>query len=94
MWSKPSQALPSTADPRTAKGEYRVRLEREMAKKANLEQQAQLRRDTERLVDLATELKHYVDKSNENVLSVDVMKKAEQIEKLAHSVKEKMRGTN
>jgi hypothetical protein len=37
-------------------------------------------------------LKEYVDKSNENVLSVEVVTKAEEIEKLAHSVKVKMRG--
>jgi len=39
-------------------------------------------------------LKQYVDKSNENVLSLDVLKKAEAIEKLARSVKEKMKGYN
>jgi hypothetical protein len=39
-------------------------------------------------------LKSYVDKSDENVLSVDVVKKAEQIEKLAKSVKDKMKGPN
>jgi len=33
-----------------------------------------------------------VDKANENTLSVDVIRKAEEIEKLAHSVKEKMKG--
>jgi hypothetical protein len=63
-------------------------------KKANLERQTVLKNDTEKLVKLAGELKDYVDKSNENVLSVDVMKKAEEIEKLAKSVKEKMRGAN
>jgi len=63
-----------------------------MARKANQEREAQLKRDTERLFKLATELKDYVDKSNENTLSLDVIKKAEEIEKLAHSVKEKMKG--
>ncbi len=66
--------------------------EKEMAKKANQERQAQLRRDTERLYQLSAQLKQYVDKSNENTLSLDVIKKAEEIEKLAHSVKEKMKG--
>ncbi|MGH9500463.1 MAG: hypothetical protein ACRD3L_15080 [Terriglobales bacterium] len=63
-----------------------------MAKRANQERQAQLRRDTERLYRLSTELKQYVDKSSENTLSLEVIKKAEEIEKLAHSVKEKMKG--
>ena len=37
-------------------------------------------------------MKEYVDKTNENMLSMDVIKKAEEIEKLAHSVKDKMKG--
>jgi len=64
----------------------------EQRKMANTERQAALKRDTDRLLQLATDLKLQVDRSNENVLSVDVMKKAEEIEKLAKSVKEKMRG--
>lgn len=65
-----------------------------MEKKANQQRQADLKRDTEKLLKLSTELKDYVDKSNENILSVDVIKKADEIEKLAHSVKTKMRGDN
>jgi spore coat polysaccharide biosynthesis protein SpsF (cytidylyltransferase family) len=72
--------------------ENRERAQREMAKKANLERQAALKVDTDKLVKLAAELKEYVDKSNENMLSLDVLKKAEEIEKLAKSVKEKMKG--
>jgi hypothetical protein len=72
--------------------EQRSRAEKEMAKRANQERQAQLKRDSERLLKLATELQEYVDKSNENILSLNVVKKAEEIEKLAHSVKEKMKG--
>ena len=66
-------------------------MEKDMAKKANQERQVQLQRDTDNLLKLATELKEYVDKSNEHMLSLDVIKKAEAIEKLAHSVKEKMK---
>jgi len=69
-------------------------IQRDMQKKANEQRQAELKRDTDRLLKLSTELKEYVDKSNENVLSLDVIKKAEEIEKLAHSVKSKMRGSN
>jgi hypothetical protein len=74
--------------------ETRERVARDMAKKANLDRQAALKNDTDKLFKLATELKDSVDKSNENVLSLEVLKKAEEIEKLAHSVKEKMKGTN
>jgi len=72
--------------------ETRARMEKDMAKRANKERWEQLERDTDSLLKLATELKEYVGKSNENTLSLDVIKKAEQIEKLAHSVKEKMKG--
>lgn len=65
-----------------------------MEKKANEQRQQELKRDTEKLLQLSTELKEYVDKSNENVLSLDVVKKADEIEKLARSVKQKMKGDN
>jgi hypothetical protein len=64
----------------------------DQARKLNKQRQQDLKRDTDKLLDLATELKKYVDKSNENVLSLDVLKKAEEIEKLARRVKDKMRG--
>ena len=70
------------------------RQQKEMEKKANEQRHADLRRDTDKLLQLSTELKQYVDKTNENVLSIDVVRKAEEIEKLAHSVKVKMRGDN
>jgi hypothetical protein len=72
--------------------ELRVKMEKDMAKKANQERQAQLKRDTEQLFKLATDLKDEVDKSNENLLSLEVIKKAEEIERLAHSIKDKMKG--
>ncbi len=68
------------------------KLKKAMEKKLNEERQEQLKRDTDKLLQLSTELKQYVDKTNENVMSVDVIKKAGEIEKLAHSVKEKMKG--
>jgi hypothetical protein len=67
---------------------------KDMEKKANLERQASLKKDTEKLLQLAEELKSSVDKSSASVLSLDVVKKAEQIEKLAHSVRDKMKGPN
>ncbi len=81
----------SDVNPDAHEDEERAKMEKDMAKKANRDRQAQLQRDTDNLVKLANELKEYVDKSNENTLSLDVLKKAEAIEKLAHSVKEKMK---
>ncbi len=83
---------PSLSQTPSRTDESRAKMEREMAKKANQMRHADLKRDTERLFKLATELKEYVGESNENMLSVNVVKKAEEIEKLAHSVKEKMKG--
>ena len=85
---------PDVTVPPLDEDEARARMERDMAKKANEERHAALKTDAEKLLKLSVELKAYVDKSNEHVLSVDVIKKAEEIEKLAHSVKEKMKGPN
>ena len=69
-----------------------IRMKKDMAKKANSERHEALKRDTDHLLELAQQLKDQVEKSSENTLSLDVLKKAEEIEKLAHSVKEKMKG--
>ena len=74
--------------------EARARISAEMAKKAAKERVVALKHDTDRLLKLSVELKEFVDRSDENVLSLDVIKKAEEIEKLAHSVKDKMKGPN
>jgi hypothetical protein len=71
--------------------EQHATIDKNIAKRLNHERQVQLQHDTDSLLKLATELKKYVDKSNENTLSLDVVKKAEEIEKLARSVKEKMK---
>jgi hypothetical protein len=68
------------------------KVQREQQKAMQKRNYEQLKTDTDKLLELATELKAYVDKTNENVMSYDVIKKSEQIEKLARSVKEKMRG--
>ncbi len=87
----PPMPDPSQEQQPSPEDQAKSKLERDMQKKANQERQAALKRDTEKLLKLSTELKDYVDKTNENVLSFDVVKKAEEIEKLAHSVKEKMK---
>lgn len=72
----------------------RARLAHEMEKKAAKERVAALKKDTDKLLKLSVELKSYVDKSDENVMSLEVIKKAEEIEKLAKSVRDKMKGPN
>ena len=85
---------PGVGPPITDADQARDRLERDMEKKALKERVAALKNDTDKLLRLSVELKAYVDKSDENVLSLDVIKKADEIEKLAHSVKDKMKGSN
>ena len=52
---------------------------------------AELQADTEKLYKLTQELKAEVDKSNKDTLSVAVIKKAQEVERLAKSIKERSR---
>jgi hypothetical protein len=76
-------AEPDPMDPHRADQQEKLR---------NNDRQKRLVADTEKLLVLATDLKAQVDKSTKDTLSVDVIKKADEIEKLAHSVKERMKG--
>lgn len=60
---------------------------------ANIERRKQIADDAARLVELATELKKEIDKTDKDTLSINVIRKAEMIEKLAKGVKEKMKLT-
>jgi len=66
-------------------------LQQELIGRVVADRQSQLRLDTEKLVALTAELKQHVDKAGANVLSMDVIKKAQEIQKLAKSVQDKMR---
>jgi hypothetical protein len=55
------------------------------------ERQAKIVADTERLYAMIQDLKAEVAKSSKDTLSVSVVKKASEIEKLARSLKERMR---
>jgi hypothetical protein len=57
------------------------------------ERKKQLADDTAKLLKLATDLKGEVDKTSKDTLSLNVIRKADEIEKLAHNVKEKMKLT-
>jgi hypothetical protein len=60
---------------------------------ANAARHKQIADDSARLLKLATELKSEVDKTTKDTLSLTVVRKADEIEKLAHGVKEKMKLT-
>jgi hypothetical protein len=56
------------------------------------ERRKRLLADTARLVQLTNELKEEVDKASRDELSLDVVRKAAEIEKLARDVKDRMKG--
>ena len=58
---------------------------------ANIERRKQIAEDTAKLVKLVADLKAEVDKTTKDTLSLNVIRKADEIERLAHSVKEKMK---
>ncbi len=58
----------------------------------NDERQRRLVADTEKLLALATQLHEDVGKTDKNVLSMDVVRRAQEIEKLARDVKDRMKG--
>jgi hypothetical protein len=60
---------------------------------ANMERKRQLDSDSAMLLKLASELKAEIDKTPPNTLSLSIVRKAEEIEHLAHSVQIKMKLT-
>ncbi len=76
----------------TEKPESLRRWEKEQAKARNKQRHEDLKKDTDKLLQLATDLKLAVDKSNEQTLSIDVLKKADEVEKLAKQIQRKMKG--
>jgi hypothetical protein len=60
---------------------------------ANAARKKQIADDSAKLLKLATDLKTEVDKTSKDTLSLNVIRKADEIEKLAHDVKERMKLT-
>ncbi len=56
---------------------------------ASVERRKQIADESAMLLKLATDLKAEVDRTSKDTLSLSVIRKADEIEKLAHSVKEK-----
>ena len=80
--------MPSAVEPRDHSA---VPLETvsKMAAARNDERQKRLVADTEKLLALATSLKTDVDKTDKNILSLDVIRRTEEIEKLAKTIRER-----
>ena len=87
----PGQA-PNSSDENDNDSMSRRAMEQQ-AERRNTQRQQDIVKDTAKLLELAQQLKDEVDKSRRDQLSVSVVKKAEEIEKLAKAVKEKMKGS-
>ena len=67
-------------------------VQEKLEKSRQSERQKKMIADTEKLLALATQLKADMDKTTKDTMSIDVIKKAEEIEKLARNVKDRMKG--
>jgi hypothetical protein len=77
---------PASPDP------FGAKMEEQRMKSRNSDRQKRLESDTDRLVTLVKQLKDDVDTSDKPLQPNDVEKRAEEIEKLARSVKDRMKG--
>jgi len=77
---------PPTSDS-TAPMNPAERMRAEAMTKANAKRQQQASADADKLLQLATQLKEEISQTNANTLSIQTIKKAQEIEKLAKSVK-------
>jgi hypothetical protein len=68
-----------------------ARMQEQRAHLAQDERHKRMAQDADKLLALATELKADVDKATKNETSVTAFQKANEIEKLAHDVKERLR---
>ena len=98
MTGMPGAAIPTTlAAPQHHRNEppppdpTLEKMQKQAEKQRNEKRQSDLQRDTDQLYKLAGELKKSVDSTNEHVLSVEVLRKTEEIQKLAKSVHDKMK---
>jgi type VI protein secretion system component VasF len=83
---RPPMGNPTHDDnPIAAEMQHRATVARES------DRQKKMIADTDHLLALANELKVDMDKTNAAILSVDVIKKADEIEKLAHDIKQRMK---
>jgi biopolymer transport protein ExbD len=87
--------LPSAISQSQAMGDIPITtddaVQRQQAIAANQQRQLEIKRDMEKMAELTQQLKEYLATSGQGMVSLDAIKKAEQIEKLAHSVKSKMK---
>lgn len=84
--------MPTTLDqPNIITDPVKAHMDVERMKAMNDDRQKRLAADVDRLLALTNELKSSLDKTNKDELSVEVIKKAAEIEKLARDVQSRMK---
>lgn len=83
--------LPTFDQPAMMPDPTRVHMDEERMKAMNDDRHKKLAADVDRLLALTNELKSSVDRANKDELSLQVMRKAAEIEKLAHDVQSRMK---
>jgi hypothetical protein len=83
--------LPTLDRPRVIADPVRAHMDEERMKAMNDDRHKKLAADVDRLLSLTNELKSDVEKANKDELSVEVIRKAAEIEKLAHDVQSRMK---
>ena len=79
--------------PRQSTDPLDIKRQKEREKSLNQDRVKEIKKDTDDLLHLATELKSSVDAAGENTLSLEVIRKTDEIEKLAKKVRGKMKET-
>ncbi len=83
--------LPTLNQPPLGPDPMHTHMDEERMKAMNDDRHKKLSADVDRLLALTNELKSDVDKANKDELSVQVIRKAAEIEKLAHDVQSRMK---
>lgn len=68
-----------------------IDMEKKQAERRVAERYDSLKKDTDKLLQLATELKQQVDKAGPQTLSLEVIKKTKEIEDLSKKIRDKMK---
>lgn len=66
-------------------------MQKQQAQRSEAMRREDIKRFSDRLFQLVGELKDQINKDNAQTLSVDTLKKAEEVEKLAHNLKQKIK---
>jgi hypothetical protein len=87
----PPPAMPGISQPSDTPEPVRAHIEAERTRMLNDDRHKRMAEDADKLVALSNELKADVDKTGKDELSVEVLRKAAEIEKLAHDLQNRMK---